>query len=93
VQFFDHKFSPKNSLLTSILNEFLKNFAPFSEQRCYFLLNAFTKIVYAAMRERYGLSSNKGKMKVASAKGKGGKKRGKKAFSDTDPDSEFEASF
>ena len=53
--FFDHEYSPKNSLVTSILNEFFKNFAPYSEQRCYMLLNAMTKVVYACMRERYGL--------------------------------------
>lgn len=56
LQFFDHTYSPKNSLVTSILNEFLKNFAPYSEKRCRMLLNAFTKIVYACMRERYGLN-------------------------------------
>ena len=31
VQYFDREYSPKNSLVTSILTEFLRNFAPFSE--------------------------------------------------------------
>lgn len=55
VQYFDREYSPKNSLVTSILTEFLRNFAPFSEKRCHMLLNALTKVMYAIMREKYGL--------------------------------------
>ena len=97
LQFFDHTYSPKNSLVTSILNEFLKNFAPFSEQRCRMLLNAFTKIVYACMRERYGLDQatlGVGKAKKAAKKAVAVAAKNKKTvMSDTDQDSEFEASF
>ena len=56
IQQFDKQYSPKNSLVSSILSEFIKNFAPFSEQRCHMLLNALGKVVYAGLREKYGLS-------------------------------------
>ena len=55
IQMFDQKYSPKNSLVTSILSQFFKNFAPFSEQRCQMLLNALCKLVYSSLREKYGL--------------------------------------
>jgi len=89
LQFFDHEYSPKNSLVTSILNEFLKNFAPFSERRCHMLLNAMTKVAYACLREQYGLDKrlDAGKKKPAAKKGRGRRRR--RADSD---DSEFEES-
>ena len=55
--------------MTSILTEFFRNFAPFSERRCHMLLNALTKVMYAVMREKYGLEAG-------STSFNGGQKRG-----------------
>ena len=57
LQYFDQEYTAKNSLVTSVLTEFFRNFAPFSERRCHMLLNALTKVMYAVMREKYGLEA------------------------------------
>ena len=97
LQFFDTEHCPKNSLVTSILTEFLKNFAPFGEQRCHMLLNALTKVMYAVMRERYGLDSSLSTSFVAANISKKARrkvlapKKRKRAASTSSDESAFEA--
>ena len=54
-QLFDKKYNFQNSLVRSILTVFFRNFVLFSQQRCFFMLNAVTKVIYAIIRAKYGL--------------------------------------
>ena len=56
-QLFDKKYNFQNSLVRSILTVFFRNFVLFSQQRCVFMLNAVTKVVYAIIRAKYGLGA------------------------------------
>lgn len=94
IQFFDQKYTTKNSLVTSILTEFLRNFAPFSEKRCIMLLNALTKVMYTVMREKYGLDYGS----LMQDNKKGGKQlkkanKKKKKYDSSSSGDEFEASY